>query len=75
MVKETRNEPEEDHHTIESSKSGQDKKAENPPSFREEETKVIEQPLDESQVSPQPWDRDSNMPPMMMKRWFGGGTD
>jgi uncharacterized protein (DUF924 family) len=21
------------------------------------------------------WDRDSNMPPMMMKRWFGGGMD
>lgn len=23
----------------------------------------------------EPWDRDSNMPPMMMKRWFSGNYD
>lgn len=74
----------EQHHTIESSKSGQDQKKIVEEEKIEiqieqvEEEPVLEDPKEDplcQSICPEPWDRDSNMPPMMMKRWFSGGSD
>ena len=35
--------------------------------------KVLPQTADAFKIDDDKWDRHSNMPPQMMKRWFGGG--